>query len=254
MSNLKLTKKQKKIGLSVLIVIAVLLLAVIKGKDLTQVFQSLFPDGISSEEALDTEHLGDTISDLLTNDTPSPTPEINSTNAPTAAPTDTPEPTPTNAPTSAPTATPEPTPTNAPTPAPTATSKPTPNEAPTPAPTEAPDESVKEDGIYTTPDLVAAYLHTFHKLPSNFITKKEATALGWDNSKGNLWDVTDGMSIGGDRFGNYEGTLPDKKDRTWYECDVNYNGGYRGAERIVYSNDGLIYYTDDHYETFTQLY
>lgn len=238
MSNLKLTRKQKKIGLSVLIVIAVLLLAVIKGKDLTQVFQSLFPDSISSEEALDTEHLGDTISDLLTNDTPSPIPEINSTNAPTAAPTATPEPAPTNAPTSAPTATPEP----------------TPNEAPTPAPTEAPDETVQEDGIYTTPDLVAAYLHTFHKLPSNFITKKEATALGWDNSKGNLWDVTDGMSIGGDRFGNYEGTLPSKKGRSWYECDVNYNGGYRGAERIVYSNDGLIYYTDDHYETFTQLY
>lgn len=238
MSNLKLTKKQKKFGLSVLIIIAVLLLAVIKGKDFTQVFQSLFPDVISSEEVPDTGLLEDTIFDIPDNDNTSATPELTKGTTPEPAPATTSEPAPTNPPTSAPTATPELTPTD----------------VPTSVPTEAPDESVKEDGIYTTPDLVAAYIHTFHKLPPNFITKKEAAALGWDNSKGNLWDVTDEMSIGGDRFGNYEGTLPDKKGRTWYECDVNYNGGYRGAERIVYSNDGLIYYTDDHYETFIQLY
>jgi len=62
------------------------------------------------------------------------------------------------------------------------------------------------------------------------------------------------MSIGGDRFGNREGLLPDQEGRVWYECDVNYNGGYRGAERLVYSNDGLIYYTADHYQSFTRLY
>ncbi|MCK9253846.1 MAG: ribonuclease, partial [Clostridiales bacterium] len=78
--------------------------------------------------------------------------------------------------------------------------------------------------------------------------------LGWDASRGNLWEVTDRMSIGGDRFGNREGLLPDQEGRVWYECDVNYNGGYRGAERLVYSNDGLIYYTDDHYQSFTRMY
>ena len=91
-------------------------------------------------------------------------------------------------------------------------------------------------------------------MPNNFITKSEAKALGWDNKKGNLWDVAEGKSIGGDHFGNYEGLLPEEKGRKYTECDVNYNGGYRGSERIIFSNDGLIYYTNDHYKTFTQLY
>ena len=122
------------------------------------------------------------------------------------------------------------------------------------AETTAPKGYPDEDGRYTKPEDVALYLHTYGKLPKNFITKKEAQELGWDADKGNLWEVTDKMSIGGDSFGNREGLLPSKKGRKWYECDVNYSGGYRGGERIVYSNDGLIYYTDNHYESFTQLY
>lgn len=114
--------------------------------------------------------------------------------------------------------------------------------------------SVEKDGSYTTPEDVAEYIHTFGTLPKNFITKDEAKALGWDNKKGNLWDVAEGKSIGGDYFGNYEGLLPKAKGRKYTECDVNYEGGYRGSERIIFSNDGLIYYTNDHYQTFTQLY
>lgn len=114
--------------------------------------------------------------------------------------------------------------------------------------------SVEKNGSYTTPEDVAEYIHTFGTLPKNFITKSEAKALGWDNSKGNLWDVAEGKSIGGDHFGNFEGLLPDANGRKYTECDVNYSGGYRGSERIIFSNDGLIYYTGDHYKTFTQLY
>ncbi len=114
--------------------------------------------------------------------------------------------------------------------------------------------SIEKDGRYTTPEDVAEYIHTFGTLPSNFITKKEAQKLGWNNKEGNLWEVTDQMSIGGDYFGNYEGLLPEADGRKYTECDVNYEGGYRGGERIVFSNDGLIFYTDDHYESFTQLY
>lgn len=114
--------------------------------------------------------------------------------------------------------------------------------------------SIKEDGYYTSKDDVALYLHTFGELPYNFITKNEAMDKGWEASKGNLWDVTDKMSIGGDRFGNREGRLPDANGRKWFECDIDYKGGYRGEKRIVYSNDGLIYYTDDHYSTFKKLY
>lgn len=120
--------------------------------------------------------------------------------------------------------------------------------------TTSPTPSVDKKGSYTSPEDVAAYIHTFGTLPSNFITKSEARDLGWDNSKGNLWDVAEGKSIGGDRFGNYEGLLPKAEGRKYTECDVNYEGGYRGSERIIFSNDGLIFYTDDHYQTFTQLY
>ncbi len=118
---------------------------------------------------------------------------------------------------------------------------------------EKQDEVVEED-TYSSHEEVAEYIHKYGKLPSNYITKKEAIDLGWKNKEGNLWDVTDKKSIGGDRFGNREGKLPNKDGRLWFECDVNYQGGYRGSERLVYSNDGLIYYTDDHYKTFTQLY
>lgn len=116
------------------------------------------------------------------------------------------------------------------------------------------DSSVVEGQSYSTKEEVAAYLHEFGELPSNYLTKKEAEALGWDNSEGNLWEVTDEMSIGGDRFGNYEELLPEKEGRVYYEADIDYDGGFRGAERIVFSNDGLIFYTGDHYETFEQLY
>lgn len=116
------------------------------------------------------------------------------------------------------------------------------------------DNAIVEEGSYSKPEDVAEYIHKYNKLPQNYITKKEAAEMGWESDKGNLWQVTDQMSIGGDTFGNREGRLPKAKDRKWYECDVNYNGGYRGSERILYSNDGMIYYTKDHYETFTQLY
>ncbi len=114
--------------------------------------------------------------------------------------------------------------------------------------------SVTEDGTYTSREEVAEYIHLYEKLPSNFITKKEAKKLGWDNSKGNLAEVAPGMSIGGDYFGNYEGNLPEADGRDYYECDINYESGYRGSERIIFSDDGLIYYTADHYETFELLY
>ncbi len=114
--------------------------------------------------------------------------------------------------------------------------------------------AIDEDGTYTTKDEVAEYLYLYGHLPSNFITKKEAKALGWVSSEGNLDEVAPGMSIGGDYFGNYEGNLPEADGRDYYECDIDFDGTYRGAKRIVFSNDGLIYYTEDHYETFELLY
>ena len=113
--------------------------------------------------------------------------------------------------------------------------------------------SVSRDRAYTDKVHVAAYLNEFSKLPHNYITKGEAKKLGW-KTKGSLDEVAPGKSIGGDRFGNYEGLLPKAKNRNWKECDIDYVRGNRNAKRILYSNDGLIYYTDDHYKSFTRLY
>ena len=117
----------------------------------------------------------------------------------------------------------------------------------------AADWPVEADGWYDTLEEVAVYLDAYDELPDNFLTKKEAQRRGWSSSRGNLWDVAYGCSIGGDRFGNYEGILPEAKGRTWTECDIGFDGGYRGAARIVFSNDALMYYTDDHYASFERI-
>ena len=131
-----------------------------------------------------------------------------------------------------------------------------------PQQTEAPAQSTQdaqesaaldEDGSYTSRDDVALYLVTYGHLPGNFVTKSEARAAGWEG--GSLENYLPGKCIGGDRFGNREGLLPDAPSRAWTECDINTLGASsRGAERIVFSNDGLIYYTGDHYESFELLY
>ena len=120
------------------------------------------------------------------------------------------------------------------------------------APTRGP--TVEKDGWYTSKEEVALYIHTYKRLPGNFINKTKARERGWVASEGNLDEVCPGMSIGGSRFYDDDGQLPYKRGRQWTECDINYHGGFRGAERIVFSNDGLIFYTGDHYETFEQLY
>lgn len=120
-------------------------------------------------------------------------------------------------------------------------------------PTVEAEPTLDPDGVYTTKDDVALYIHLYGCLPNNFMTKKEAQALGWEG--GSLEPYAPGMCIGGSYFGNYEGLLPEKDGRKYTECDIDTLGAKsRGAKRIVFSNDGLIYYTDDHYESFTLLY
>ena len=121
------------------------------------------------------------------------------------------------------------------------------------APEDGADAAIDEDGSYTSKEDVALYIHTYGHLPENFITKKEAQALGWNG--GSLEPYAPGKCIGGSRFGNYEGLLPEAEGRTYTECDIDTLGAdSRGAKRIVFSNDGLVYYTGDHYESFELLY
>lgn len=115
------------------------------------------------------------------------------------------------------------------------------------------EPELAEDGTYSSKEEVAKYIHLYGHLPSNYITKNEAEKLGWKG--GSLEPYAPGKCIGGSRFGNYEGLLPKKDGRFYTECDIDTLGeSKRGAKRIVFSNDGLIYYTDDHYESFELLY
>ena len=120
-----------------------------------------------------------------------------------------------------------------------------------PSQPEETDAYIDPYGSYTTKEDVALYIHLYGDLPLNFMTKKHARALGWEG--GSLEPVAPGMCIGGDYFGNYEGLLPE--DREYTECDIDTLGkDSRGAKRIVFSDDGLIYYTEDHYKSFELLY
>ncbi len=101
---------------------------------------------------------------------------------------------------------------------------------------------------------IADYIFENGKLPDNFIRKQEAERLGWDSRYNYVSDVAPGKSIGGDRFGNYEERLPVVQGRKYYEADCWYRGGKRNAYRIIYSSDGHVWYTGDHYSTFVELF
>ena len=105
----------------------------------------------------------------------------------------------------------------------------------------------------TEEKIVTDYLKENGELPEYYITKKEAQREGWVAKEGNLCDVLPGRAIGGDIFTNREKTLPVKKGRIWYEADINYDCGRRNARRVVYSNDGLIFVTHDHYKNFEEI-
>ena len=113
-------------------------------------------------------------------------------------------------------------------------------------------DTVDERGYYYDAEHVVLYLDAYGHLPENYITKSEARALGWEG--GSVEAYQEGAAIGGDRFGNREGLLPEEPGRTYTECDINTLGAdSRGAERLIFSNDGLYFYTSDHYASFTEL-
>ena len=132
-----------------------------------------------------------------------------------------------------------------------------PEETEAPAAETEPEETaaplLDEHGTSDSKEDVALFIHLYGRLPDNYMSKKDAEKLGWEG--GSLERYAPGMCIGGSRFGNYEGLLPEAKGRSYTECDIDTLGEKsRGAKRIVFSNDGLIYYTDDHYESFELLY
>ena len=140
----------------------------------------------------------------------------------------------------------------------TAVSEEIPDEPETPEAPEAEADTgtsgsaVTEGEYYYDLEHVVLYLDRYGVLPDNYITKDEARALGWEG--GSVENYLDGAAIGGDRFGNREGLLPEASGRSYTECDIDTDGqSSRGAKRLVFSNDGLYFYTEDHYETFDEL-
>ena len=98
--------------------------------------------------------------------------------------------------------------------------------------------------------LLAKY---YQRLPENYISKEDALDSGWIPGKGNFNEIFPGKAVGGSVYFNRNGHLPSSAGRIWYEADINYSGGFRGADRILYSNDGLIFVTYDHYESFVEI-
>ena len=140
--------------------------------------------------------------------------------------------------------------TDAPKPTEEPTSTPRPTATPKPTATAVP---IDEHGSYTRRDDVALFIHIYGRLPDNFISKTKARKLGWTG--GSLEPYAPGKCIGGGVFAHSELLLPEAPGRIYHECDIDTLGKKsRGAKRIVWSNDGLIYYTGDHYESFTLLY
>ena len=117
----------------------------------------------------------------------------------------------------------------------------------------SPTPETGDISLLTDARTVARYLLQHQQLPSYYISKNDARRRGWDPAKGNLCEVLPGKAIGGDRFGNREKRLPQRSGRLWYEADVNYRCGHREADRLVYSSDGLVYITTDHYRSFKQV-
>lgn len=117
---------------------------------------------------------------------------------------------------------------------------------------EANDRLPVYGGYYYDLSSVVLYLETYGELPDNYITKSEARELGWEG--GSVENYREGAAIGGDYFGNREGLLPEAAGRSYTECDIDTNGyGSRGSRRLVFSNDGLYFYTSDHYESFSEV-
>ena len=131
----------------------------------------------------------------------------------------------------------------------------TPTAKATETPAAGPTATPVPEGPITEPQAIADYLFSHDmQLPDNFITKKEAQQLGWDSSYNYVSDVAPGKSIGGDRFGNYEGVLPTGKGITYREADCYYTRGRRNGHRVVFSSEGRVWYTGDHYTTFQELF
>lgn len=104
----------------------------------------------------------------------------------------------------------------------------------------------------TAENVVVPFIKKNGHLPAYYIKKRIARERGWVASEGNLCNVLPGKAIGGDVFTNRQKILPSKNNRIWYEADLNYKCGRRNADRLLFSNDQLIFVTKDHYKTFEE--
>ncbi len=117
---------------------------------------------------------------------------------------------------------------------------------------EVADSAPGDIEALTREAVVVPYVKQHNRLPYYYVSKREARQKGWIASAGNLCDVLPGHAIGGDVFTNRERSLPSGPGRKWFEADINFRCGRRTTDRLIYSNDSLVYVTYDHYKTFQQ--
>ena len=96
------------------------------------------------------------------------------------------------------------------------------------------------------------WLTYFNKLPDYYVTEEEAYNIGWIRGKSPAKFIPGKMLTMG-IYNNSNGHLPQAAGRIWYEADINYYEGRRNGHRVLWSNDGLIFVTYDHYATFYEI-
>ena len=96
------------------------------------------------------------------------------------------------------------------------------------------------------------WLKHFGELPEYYVTKEELIKYGWSDGK-KPSKFAPGKMYSKGVYENSDGHLPDAPGRIWYEADINYYEGRRNRHRVLWSNDGLIFVTYDHYETFYEI-
>ena len=90
------------------------------------------------------------------------------------------------------------------------------------------------------------------ELPKYYASYEYALSKGWRPRKWPSNFIPNQMITRGQYF-NDDGHLPSAPGRVWFEADINYKLGKRNSQRVLWSNDGLIFVTYDHYETFYEI-
>ncbi len=112
--------------------------------------------------------------------------------------------------------------------------------------------TVQSNEVINTFEGVADYIVKYGRLPDNFITKAEAAKLGGtrkrQSRRSSAWKKHRRRYLSKQRKAASRCGRT-RMERSRHQLYI----GIPGSDRIVYSNDRLVYKTTDHYKTFTRM-